>query len=118
MKGQLRLLGGRKLDSPRGLMTRPTPARVREAVMNFLGEKIEGCHWLDLCSGSGVMACEALQKGVKRILAIEKQRATAQICKLNLIDVSESKNIMAEMSTEDQNDVLNQMSEEMQNKFR
>ena len=36
------------------------------------------------------MACEALQKGVKRILAIEKQRGTAKICKKNLIDVSNS----------------------------
>ena len=34
------------------------------------------------------MACEALQKGVKRVLAIEKQRETAKICKKNLIDVS------------------------------
>ena len=88
MKGQLRLLGGRKLDSPRGLMTRPTPARVREAVMNFLGEKIHGCHWLDLCSGSGVMSCEALERGASRILAVEKNPQTAKICKSNLMTIA------------------------------
>ena len=36
------------------------------------------------------MACEALQRGVKRVLAIEKQRESAKICKKNLIDVSNS----------------------------
>jgi len=61
---------------------------VREALINILGNKLRGASWLDLCSGSGVMACETLQKGVKRVLAIEKQRETAKICKKNLIDVS------------------------------
>jgi len=60
--------------------------------MNILGNKLEEASWLDLCSGSGVMACEALQKGVKRILAIERQRATAQVCKKNLITVSNTLN--------------------------
>ena len=57
-------------------------------MINILGNNLEGASWLDLCSGSGVISCEALQKGAKRILAIEKQRETAKICKRNLIDVS------------------------------
>ena len=56
--------------------------------MNILGNSLKESSWLDLFSGSGVMACEALQKGVNRILAIEKQRETAQVCKKNLIEVS------------------------------
>jgi len=58
----------------------------------MLWNNLEEASWLDLCSGSGAMACEALQKGVKRILAIEKQRETAKICKKNLIDVSNTLN--------------------------
>ena len=54
----------------------------------MIGKNLKEASWLDLCSGSGVMACEALQKGVRRVLAIEKQRETAKICKKNLIDVS------------------------------
>ena len=65
---------------------------MREAIINILGSKLENASWLDLCSGSGAMACEALQKGVKRILAIEKQRETAKTCKKNLIDVSNTIN--------------------------
>ena len=88
MKNQLRLSGGRKLQSPQGIGTRPTTARVREAVMNLVGEKIQDCDWLDLCSGSGVVACEALQRGARRVLAIEEDKQTAKICKSNLISIA------------------------------
>ena len=70
------------------MKTRPTTSKVREAIINILGNDLEEASWLDLFSGSGVMACEALQKGVKRVLAIEKQRETARICKNNLVNVS------------------------------
>jgi 16S rRNA (guanine966-N2)-methyltransferase len=88
LKGKLKLISGKRIESPLSQKTRPTSSKVREALINILGNKLRGASWLDLCSGSGAMACEALQKGVKRVLAIEKQRETAKICKKNLIDVS------------------------------
>ena len=91
MKGKLKLISGKRIESPSTLKTRPTTSKVREAIINILGKNLEEASWLDLCSGSGVMACEALQKGVKRILAIEKNRDTAKICKKNLIDVSNTR---------------------------
>ncbi len=81
-------MSGKRIESPLSQKTRPTSSKVREALINILGNKLRGASWLDLCSGSGAMACEALQKGVNRVLAIEKQRETAKICKKNLIDVS------------------------------
>ena len=90
MKGKLRLISGKRIESPLTHKTRPTTSKVREALINILGNDLKGASWLDLCSGSGVMACEALQKGAKRILAIEKRRETAKICKKNLIDVSKN----------------------------
>ena len=90
MKGKLKLISGKRIESPLNQKTRPTSSKVREAIINILGNDLEGASWLDLCSGSGAMACEALQKGVKRILAIEKQRETAKTCKKNLIEVSNS----------------------------
>ena len=81
-------MSGKRIESPLSQKTRPTSSKVREALINILGNKLRGASWLDLCSGSGAVACEALQKGVKRVLAIEKQRETAKICKKNLIDVS------------------------------
>ena len=90
MKGNLKLISGKRIKSPLTQETRPTTSRVREALINILGNSLQDASWLDLCSGSGVMACEALHKGVRRVLAIEKNRATAQICKKNLIDVSKT----------------------------
>ncbi len=88
MKGKLKLISGKRIESPLNKKTRPTSSKVREAIINILGNKLEETSWLDLCSGSGAMGCEAIQKGVKRILAIENQRETAKICKKNLNDVS------------------------------
>ena len=88
MKGKLKLISGKKIQSPFNNLTRPTTSKVRQALINMIGKDLEGTSWLDLCSGSGVMACEALQKGVNRILAIESQRKTSKICQQNLLDVS------------------------------
>ena len=88
LKGKLKLISGKRIESPLNHKTRPTSSKVREAIINIIGNELKEASWLDLCSGSGAMACEALQKGVKRILAIENQRETAKTCKKNLTDVS------------------------------
>ena len=90
MSGQLRLSGGRRLKSPPGRGTRPTTARVREAVMNMLGSRLEGCRWLDLCSGSGIMGCEALLHGAATVVAVERDAKTAAVCSENLSIAVES----------------------------
>ncbi len=84
MKGHLRLSGGWKLYSPSNKNTRPTSSRVREAIMNLLAYRLLDSHWLDLCSGSGVMGCEALMRGAKRVVAVERDKKTAHICQKNL----------------------------------
>ena len=80
----LRLSGGRRLRSPIGADTRPTASRVRLAVMNLVAPRLAGARWLDLCSGSGVMACEALQRGAVAVLAVERQRQVAALARANL----------------------------------
>jgi 16S rRNA (guanine(966)-N(2))-methyltransferase RsmD len=80
----LRLSGGRKLQSPPGASARPTASRVRQAVMNLLASEIPGCRWLDLCCGSGVMACEALQRGAAEVVAVERNRRIAAVARGNL----------------------------------
>ena len=81
-------MSGKRIESPLNPKTRPTSSKVREAIINILGNELEEKSWLDLCSGSGAMACEVLQNGVRRILAIENQRETAKTCKKNLLDIS------------------------------
>ncbi len=80
----LRVSGGRRLQSPPGSTARPTAARVRLAVMNLLAAEVPGSRWLDLCCGSGVMACEALQRGASQVVAVERDRRIAAVARHNL----------------------------------
>jgi 16S rRNA (guanine(966)-N(2))-methyltransferase RsmD len=68
----LRIYGNRLLKTLPGQETRPTVGRVREAVFNIWQGAIAGCHWLDLCAGSGSMGAEALCRGAARVVGIEQ----------------------------------------------
>lgn len=52
--------------------------------MNRLATELPGCRWLDLCTGSGVMACEALQRGARSVVAVEHDRRNAAVARANL----------------------------------
>jgi len=79
----MRIHGNRQLKTLPGLATRPTPARVREAVFNIWQGKIAGCRWLDLCAGSGAMGAEALCRGATFVLGIEKSSRACAIIQQN-----------------------------------
>ncbi|MDQ6959080.1 MAG: 16S rRNA (guanine(966)-N(2))-methyltransferase RsmD [Mariprofundaceae bacterium] len=64
---------GRNLPIPKHAGVRPTPSKVRQALFNILGN-IEGACVLDLFSGSGLMALEALSRGAVAITSVEKNR--------------------------------------------
>lgn len=80
----LRLSSGQRLHSPSGLLARPTTGLVRQAVTNLLAAQLPGCRWLDLCSGSGAMACEALLHGAAWVEAVEKDARIAAVARRNL----------------------------------
>jgi 16S rRNA (guanine(966)-N(2))-methyltransferase RsmD len=52
--------------------------------MNPLAGELPGCRWLDLCAGSGAMACEALQRGAVAVVAVEQDRRLAALARANL----------------------------------
>ena len=89
MKTNLRLIGGKKLQSPKNLNTRPTTLRVREALFNILNNKVEDSNWLDLFSGTGSISCEAFNHGAKKIVAIEKNKNNSKICLKNLLSLQD-----------------------------
>ena len=84
MKTNLRLIGGRRLESPNNIDTRPTTLMVREAIFNILKNTVENSYWLDLFSGTGAISCEAYNHGAKKIVAIEKNKNNSKICLKNL----------------------------------
>ncbi|MEB3277833.1 MAG: 16S rRNA (guanine(966)-N(2))-methyltransferase RsmD [Lyngbya sp.] len=79
----LRIYGNRPLKTLPGQQTRPTLARVREAVFNIWQNSITDCHWLDLCAGSGSMGAEALCRGASRAVAIEQSGPACRIIRQN-----------------------------------
>ena len=86
----LRLSGGRRLQSPRGDVARPTTGRVRSAVMNMLAHELRACRWLELCAGSAIMACEVLQRGAACVVAVERDPGVAAVARSNLAVVAAS----------------------------
>ena len=76
MKTNLRLIGGKKLQSPNNSYTRPTTLRVREAIFNILNNRVENSNWLDLFSGTGAISCEAYNHGASKNLQLKKTKST------------------------------------------
>lgn len=65
---------GRSFDAPQGMDTRPTLDRVRENVFNILQMKVRGARVLDLFSGSGAMAFEAISRGAEHAVLVDCDR--------------------------------------------
>ncbi len=68
---------GRYIKVPPHPSVRPTPARVRETVFNWLAGELEGARCLDLYAGSGVLGFEAASRGAQCVTLVERHRATA-----------------------------------------
>jgi 16S rRNA (guanine966-N2)-methyltransferase len=74
---------GRRLQSPRGVRTRPTADRVREALFSMLGD-VSGARVLDLYAGSGALGIEALSRGAESALFVERDARAAAAIERNL----------------------------------
>jgi 16S rRNA (guanine966-N2)-methyltransferase len=70
---------GRQLRAPEGRATRPTSARVREALFGILGPRLPQATWLDLYAGSGITGLEALCRGAQWASFVENH-ADARRC--------------------------------------
>ena len=79
----LRIYGNRQLKTLPGKQTRPTQARVREAIFNIWQGRIADCRWLDLCTGTGSMGAEALCRGASLVVGVEKSKTACGIIKQN-----------------------------------
>ena len=74
---------GSRIDAPKGLATRPTGDRVREAAFNLIGP-VDGASVLDLFAGSGALGIEALSRGAERATFVERDRAACRTIAANL----------------------------------
>jgi len=74
----------RRLKSPPGLDTRPTPDRLRESLFSILAPQVEGVTFVDAYAGCGAVGIEALSRGAARAIFIERNRGALRVLHENL----------------------------------
>ncbi len=89
MSRRMRLSGGeragQKLAAPKGKRTRPTPAKVREALFAVLGKRVEGARVLDLFAGSGALGFEAISRGAGSVVFVDNDAVAVMSIRRNAV---------------------------------
>ena len=84
----MRIIAGefrsRKLKSLPGLETRPTPDRLRETLFDVLTPRIDGVVFVDAYAGTGAVGIEALSRGARHAIFLEKSRVAVELIHENL----------------------------------
>ena len=92
---------GTKLVSLEGVATRPTSERAKEAMFSALAFEIKDREVLDLFSGSGQLALEALSRGASHATLVDSAPAAIRVIRQNV-----AKTHMEEKATVVQSDCL------------
>ena len=106
---------GCKLEAPDGLSTRPTADRIRETLFNIIAADLPGCVFLDVFSGTGAVAIEALSRGADEAVLIDSNPSCAKYITRNLAHCSVSER--ARLITKDYTEALASLQAAYNNKF-
>lgn len=79
------MAGGHRLNTLKGDATRPTMDKVKGAIFNMIAPRVNGALVLDLFSGSGSIGIEALSRGARKAVFVDKSKRSVNIIKENLI---------------------------------
>ncbi|MBV8082125.1 MAG: 16S rRNA (guanine(966)-N(2))-methyltransferase RsmD [Candidatus Eremiobacteraeota bacterium] len=87
----MRLAGGSRaravLSAPKGAKTRPTGAKVREAMFAILAQRVEGARVLDLFAGSGALGLEAMSRGAASVVFVDDDANAVMTIRRNAVRV-------------------------------
>ena len=75
---------GTVLEAPKGDATRPTTDKVKEAIFSSIQMRVPGSTFLDVFSGTGQMAIEALSRGAESAVLIDQAGKSQQVINKNL----------------------------------
>jgi len=79
---EVRIIGGEwkrsKLPVADRPGLRPTPARVRETLFNWLGQDLSGWRCVDAFAGTGALGLEAASRGAQEVVLVEQDVALAR----------------------------------------
>jgi 16S rRNA (guanine(966)-N(2))-methyltransferase RsmD len=74
----------RRLQSLPGMDVRPTSDKLRETLFNIIGPSIEGKVFVDAYAGTGAVGIEAISRGARQVVFIEKSKSVCDLIKSNL----------------------------------
>ena len=74
---------GRRLGELKGMETRPTTDKVKESIFNCIQFDVENARVLDLFAGTGQLGIEALSRGAKSALFIDKRADAVKLVREN-----------------------------------
>ena len=84
----MRVIAGKARSIPlktvEGQDTRPTTDRIKETLFNMLHNELADCLFIDLFSGSGGIGIEALSRGARKAIFVEKAPKAIACIKENL----------------------------------
>ena len=72
------------LEVPKGMKTRPTADRAKEALFSILQDVFSGEYVLDLFSGTGSLGLESLSRGAAFCYFVDNSRKPADVIKRNI----------------------------------
>lgn len=75
---------GMNLVTPRGRHTRPTTGRIKETLFNIIQADVPESCFLDLYSGSGSIAIEALSRGAREAVLVDNNKEAVMCIRENL----------------------------------
>ncbi|HHW07977.1 MAG TPA: 16S rRNA (guanine(966)-N(2))-methyltransferase RsmD [Clostridia bacterium] len=84
----MRIIAGKRkgllLQAPKGYDTRPTIDRVKEAMFNVIQGYEQDAHVLDLFAGTGALGLEALSRGARLAVFVEKHPPAWRVLSANI----------------------------------
>jgi 16S rRNA (guanine966-N2)-methyltransferase len=94
----VRIIGGqwrgRRIRFPSVAELRPTPDRVRETVFNWLQGVIGDARCLDLFAGSGALGLEALSRGAREVVFVERDARVASALKETIATLGAGRSVL------------------------
>ena len=75
---------GIRLNTPKGMLTRPTTDRVKEALFSILHFDLPGTRVLDLFAGTGQLGIEALSRGASHAVFVDERTDACNLVKENI----------------------------------
>lgn len=82
------VLRGRTIKSPESELVHPMGSREKLALFNMISPSLTNAKVLDAYAGSGALGIEALSRGAKYVVFVEKDRKVGHILNKNIQDLN------------------------------